>query len=177
MRLKNLQCFVFAAVVLFSGFHFTSAKSEPHYCKLSDRLTNIHITEMKKEYGLQCVGIGGSYMNDVNNISLYYDLDKKFDIEHARKLVVKSADRLLELYNKDMIIREYLHNYPFNYNNIVIDIGFKFDPILDYGNGSYISAVRLSKGEVCYYETQDKLYSEIILEETCEEAKKLITQN
>jgi hypothetical protein len=131
---------------------------------------------MKKEYGLQCSGIGGSYMDDVKLIKIYYDIDKKFDIDHARKLVMKSANRLLELYNEDETIRPFLHAYPFSYDNIVICIGFKFDRIHDYGKNQYVSMVYLSKGKISYNESKDGCAWEI-MEETCEEAKKLITQN
>jgi hypothetical protein len=162
---------IFSSFLLLVAFiHNKLPAKEPIYCSYADRLVSQHIKEMNKRYGFTCFGTGGSFMEDVKLIEIYYKADIDSTLSKARKLVLESSDYLLKLVNEDDIIQPYLHEHPFTYHDINITLNFNKKHQEDYEKAHYISTATLSKNKIYYYFTIDKWSSELVLVETVEEA-------
>lgn len=94
------------------------------YIKYTEAITENFTREISKKYGLVYVGGGGKMNGDLQVISLSYQLIKKTNIENARIFYINLVQDLLKKINEDKLLRIYLRNYPFNFENIDISISF-----------------------------------------------------
>ncbi|MCC5832736.1 MAG: hypothetical protein JJU12_06820, partial [Chlamydiales bacterium] len=63
-------------------------------------------------------------MNDIQEISCSFLSYDSLGVDEARILYVEMMEEYLERINSHKEIRTYLHNYPFNNENIKLDISF-----------------------------------------------------
>lgn len=165
-------CFVYRYDKLH-GRHFGVLgydPSDPIYCKYADHVVTKYAVAMKKKYGLDVYGSGGSFLNEVREISITFASDRKVKIKGARELVVACTEELLKRINEDKDIRPYLSHYPFTTAGVYVSVCF-FDEKGKDVQSPFISDVGVSMHGIVHYDVEKGRYrSEEILREPYQEA-------
>src|ERR1700738_1559305 len=147
-----------------------------YYIKLVDRITNELIQEMEKD-GFFVKSYGGAMMNDVEEIILGFNSNKTPSVDEARVMYVSGIEKLLTQVNQNKEIRPYLHNYPFNVNNLAYRIGFKKIP-MDSTGVAPIAFVFYTRNKIyyCMYDPafKDTNPLQTVYKEPYEEALKIV---
>ena len=173
-------------LIIFIAFliPFTSCSSgrktikEPIYGKYVDEIVNSYLSYIKKQYGLECFGMGGGFRYNVNKISLYLQTNpQKIDIEKARVLLVNCIEDLLKRINQDEKIRPYLEHYPFTAKGISISIIF-----CDYFSKQLpkdlLAKIFSIEGNIYYYNyNQEKKESKWFYKESYSDALKKVKES
>lgn len=115
---------LFVILLSFMSRGYAVFEENPPYLKYVSQIENEFIKEMKHDYGLVCIGKGGSMPRNVETIHIYFNVYKRGTLEEARELMVKAKTRLAEKVNAHEKIRPYLKNYPFTFENAEISLGF-----------------------------------------------------
>lgn len=95
-----------------------------NYEKESDRILKNFIKDVRSSR-LQPSGVGGGICGEINRVSVSLECYENLNLEQARNLYLTLYSKLLNSYNSNRQLRPYLHNYPFNSENIEISISFK----------------------------------------------------
>ena len=114
--------------------------------------------EMQRDFGLNCMGSGGSMPYDVRSIDIMLSSYGRKNIEDARRLGVASVQRLIKTINAHEKIRPYLCQYPFTANNVSISISFYGHNNKYYLDGS-VAGIGLLHGKVFYDKAEKKTIS------------------
>jgi hypothetical protein len=136
---------VFAAIV----YSFSPSHDRAPCSTLADWIMDQHIKEMKKKgYYLTMRGWG---MPDgsIHSLDIGFDSKKTPSIDEARALYVPAIEHFLALINQDMVIRPYLHRYPFTPDDLTYFMDFPRIPV-DTSGVWPIVFVFYCKGEVDY---------------------------
>ena len=101
-------------LVVLAGGSILNAKpiQPPEYLIYVNEVTRQFEKEMQKEFGLLCIGSGGSMPHDVEEIDVRFAAYRKATIEQARILVVLATQKLLKMINNHKKIRPFLREYP-----------------------------------------------------------------
>ena len=75
--LKHVKTLFF---LIFFMVNSMNANERPVYVKYVHEIVNEYKKEMKKEYGLQCIGSGGSMPHDVAEIGVMFTIQKKLHL-------------------------------------------------------------------------------------------------
>ena len=147
------------------------------YERIASRLERKFIQKMKIEKELQCIGIGGKMMNDIQEMGMSFQYFHVMNLSEARQLLVRTETEYLNEINNSKELRPYLHNYPFTYENIVIRIFIKNPDNTDVSLNeiSYMSCI---DGLLRYdlpYEKGSRVNRELH-KETYEEALKIVQE-
>jgi hypothetical protein len=127
-----------------------SAKGE-NYTKYVNEVINSFSKEMRKRFGLICIGDGGSMPYDVQEITVIFQARQRATIEVARELEIRATERLVEIINAHSKIRPYLREYPFPPGRIEIRISFVDKKGRRYQDGSVALAFQ-AKDRLFYCE-------------------------
>ncbi len=65
------------------------------YEKYVHEIVNPFVRDMQREYGLICVGSGGTMPRNVEEISVHFYLYRRTALEEARELVIKLKEDLV----------------------------------------------------------------------------------
>jgi hypothetical protein len=156
--------FIFILFVLFffscqsiGGLH----KSKKQ--KIVDQIIQNSFIKINKKTGLVPFGRGAEMMDEVKLLGLYFNSKKKISINEARELLVCAADEFLSEINCNEEIRPYLSKYPFEIENIEIEIYTPRDRML-----GDLAVVSITKGFLVY-ENSDFSSLEVVFKETYEE--------
>ncbi len=134
--------------VLFLSFicrGYAVFEENPPYLKYVAQIENEFVKEMKRDYGLVCIGKGGRMPRNVETIHIYFNVYKRGTFEEARELMVKAKTKLVEKVNAHEKIRPYLKNYPFTLESAEISLGFHKKNGEFYFDGS-VSVVNSARG-------------------------------
>jgi hypothetical protein len=71
------------------------------------------INEMKAEFGLKVVGVGGGLMYGIERLNLSFQIYRDVTLEEARDILVGCVEIYCKNLDQDKKIRPYLAEYPF----------------------------------------------------------------
>lgn len=178
--IKQNAKFIFQLLIflLISGCHAQKRprKESPNYVIYADQVTARFMKEVKKEFGLDSFGSGGSMPNDIEALHVTFTTSKRVDIEKARELEVRLTEKFLHIINSHEKIRPFLRDYPFPPKRADITILFQDKPTKSQ---SKINIIRVyqSKNMIFYYIRDEKTGSKVLFkEEPYEEAYKMVQQ-
>jgi hypothetical protein len=161
--------------ILFTIFGWSVETKKPaeDYEVYVNQVLREFALEMKKEYGLTCIGDRSRMPYEVSEIEVLFIAKRNATIEEARELEIKTTERFVEVINAHEKIRPFLEEYPFGANRAKVSISFKKE------NGRYadegVSVVRQCRGNVCYrVKVPDSPLFESMGEEPYEEALKIV---
>ncbi|WP_420421710.1 hypothetical protein [Simkania sp.] len=132
----------FLVIPLISWIFISGTKMEyviPEYEKISDKITAKTAKTLSKKYQLDPVGSGGSMMHDVKKLFLSFNCYHPLSIDESRELVINCVNEYLKSVNENKEVRPFLHNFPFNEQNIELAI-FIFEDC---------NFTKLEPGQVC----------------------------
>jgi len=162
----------------FSFFFFgcSSEKTLPpreiNYVHFSNKVVNQFCLKMEKNYGLVCVGAGGGFAHDIQNIQLNFISYKVANKEEARKLEIVVIGNFLKEINENKEVRPYLREHPFTPDRAKISISFK-DKRRELDQEGDLTSVFQVKNKIIYdyndfsnklkYRTEEESYEEALL--------------
>lgn len=170
---KIASLFIF--FTLLSGFTLKNKKEEePEYPKYVKEIAETFAQEIEKEFGLECMGNGGSMPYDVEKIEVIFCAHRRASLEEAREIEVKAVERLLQMINSHEKIRPYLREFPFNPSRVGILITFDNEYNQHYSDGT-ITFMTLGRGKI-HYRCHDPIANDLIniVAEPYEEAKAIV---
>ncbi len=132
--------------------------------------------EMKEQFGLRCIGQGGSMPYDIQEIGVRFLGHQQVSVEEARELEIRAVERFVEIINAHEGIRPFLRDYPWDYRRARVMIAFHDERGNDYPDG--ITLILQGKDQLVYY-GPEKYPNDIdhLKEEPYEEAKKIVTSS
>ena len=108
----------------FSLLLFTGCSSSPQYIRDVNKVVAKKSNQLCKEENLSVVGTGGSMMNEITEIFVAFDAQRRVDISEARRLCVRCIEELRNKVNGTESLRDYLNPYPFPTEAMSIRISF-----------------------------------------------------
>jgi hypothetical protein len=146
---KNMnKSIIFILIFHFSLFLYGDEKSA--HVKYADELTHSFVRDIEREFGLECVGEGGSMPYDIESISVRFDAYQRATIDQACALEVKITEKLLEAINNNLKIRPYLREYPFTAPRAEVAISFRKLDGTPYTDGIVVGHVFQVRGYIFY---------------------------
>ncbi len=121
--MKKLRGFCFLGILFFI-ISSSCGPQEPERVRVSYGLMNAFIQEAKGRYGFRPFGIGGGFLNNVNELLLSFKKEGIYNVDEARELFILSSQDFLKKINTDEEIRPHLSNYPFTEQNISYTLTF-----------------------------------------------------
>jgi len=127
------------------------------------------------KYGLEPSGVGGNMNEDIKTLFLGLTCNKETSLSDARKLIVACAKEYMFEINNNKKLTPYLHNFPFNEQNIHLSITFKSPSGINNEIGK-LSSVKIIKGKVIFNANKTEYTLETVLEESYEEAMRIVRE-
>ncbi len=147
---------IFFLVLICIAFAINAKEKKPvHYTVYVKEIIKSFSQEMEKDYGIKCIGSGGSMPYDVKKINMMFVAYQKSDCEEARRLGVAAVQKLLQHVNQHEKIRPYLHQYPFTEKNLWINIFF-YDDKNQYHLDDTVAVISLLSGKIIYDKAEVK---------------------
>ena len=146
------------------------------YC--ADYVTALFANKVHMEKGLILTGTGGGGSSEkgLTMLSVSFEKDQKIDLSEARKLIVECTDEFVSEINSSLDLKKHLFSVPFTYENIKISILFVDQKEHEFVSPPFISAIRISEGEI-RYKIHENDHLKMVKEETYEEALEILEQS
>lgn len=120
--------------------------SEPSRNQAVDHVLERTANQLKQRFGLETIGTGGSASEGKESmIGIEFQIKRSLSFNEARKMIIESANLLLNNINSDKYLSSYLSEVPFTQKNIEITIYISgknheriFDPditLVSFDNG------------------------------------------
>lgn len=144
----------------------SSHPASDNYSRVA-RSANVQI---RNEMPVAVSGFGAMIPNQIHAYSMIFHLPNAISIEQGRDYVLRMVQIVLDKFNSDSSVQDYLENRPFALNNVCFSIFVnnwdEFEP-----PRNHISFISFSFGKITY-EQYDTTKGELILllSETYEEA-------
>jgi hypothetical protein len=156
MNLRKISIIVLALFALGIDRNLyanETKRNDVDYTIYVDEIVRSFAKEMKKEFGLVCVGSGGGMPYDVEEIEVEFYVYQNATIEQARELEVKVTEKFLEKINKHKKIRPYLREYPFVSKRAKVILSFNDSNNMRYLDGSVVLLFQ-ARGNLCYFKAE-----------------------
>lgn len=174
--MKKFILLIFGASILSIVFiKYINNPKEPIYCKYADNVTSDFRRSVKAKYGMFATGDGGSFMEKINSVFLSFStLEKEYDVDQARVLMVNCVEEYLFRINEDEKVRPYLNHFPFSSLGIEFQIAFyeRSSKRVKFG---YVGLVGIVNEKVyyCSYDHEKKQLVDIYEESYDESLRKV----
>ena len=126
-----------------------SKEKTTHYTAYANEVINTFLHEMKRDFGMDCMGSGGSMPYNIRDIDVMLSIRKIASIEEARHLGVFGVQKLLKIINEHKNIRPFLYQYPFTAKDVCVSISF-FNSDYRYSLDGNIASISLLHGKIFY---------------------------
>lgn len=134
--------------------------------------------QLMEKQGFTLSAYGGDYLGTIREINYcYYTKQYCFtDIADARALLIEKVLQFAEPFNNEKQIRMYLHNFPFDLNNIHLSITFRNEENVKLSS-PYIASVFNGAGYI-FYTQKNPLNEKFVTfhKESIEEGLKLYNE-
>lgn len=179
MMLERAKFYIMSILMMMVGFTLDAKEDEsPMYTQYVAEITRAFSKQVKKEFGLECIGSGGCMPHDVEEISIKFAAYQRATVEQARELEVKITEKFVQMINAHEKIKPFLRETPFPSSRICVGISFSKPNNTPYTDGSvaYVSQIN----NKIYYRAENpnnpNVYKQI-KNEPYEEALKIVQSN
>lgn len=141
------------------------------YPKFADKIVSDYTKELSQQ-NIYLIGSGGAMMSDIQKINVHYISNLSCSVKEARTIYIMIAKEYLRRINNNKLVRPYLHNYPFNFFNLKLQLSFE-----NSTKGSIAFIFQGKNSIICYavYDQKDEL--NVIHQETYEEALQICEEH
>jgi hypothetical protein len=148
---KHVSSYVALLILMLCiGVRLNAKESEPpKYVSYVREIVKAFSLEMEKDYGLICMGSGGSMPKDVETIEVPFIAFRTAHIDEVRVIEVTAVQKLLNLINSHDKIRPFLREYPFKHNRVDVSISFRTSEDERPLDGS-VALVFLARDQIFY---------------------------
>lgn len=129
-------------------FFFSCLYSDFDFERESSKILTQFLKEARQKK-IYASGLGGSSGDEIIKINLSLDCYQNLNLSEVRELYLELLNRVINLYNSNEKLRPYLHNFPFNQDNIKLMISFQKTPSKLVPK-EYIALVFMAKGKILY---------------------------
>ncbi len=139
-------------IILFlflTSMSYAKERKPPDYVLYGQELVNTFAQEVRQKYGLVCIGSGGGYARDVEEIDVLFHAYRKGTQEEARRLEIELTELLIERVNQCEKIRPFLRDFPFARKRAHVSILFVNKHNDSYNDGS-VAHVFQAKDKIFY---------------------------
>lgn len=126
-----------------------STERNTHYTVYANEVIDAFVREMKQDFGMDCMGSGGSMPYNIRDIDVMLSVCRVATIEEARFLGILGTRKLLKIINEHENIRPFLCKHPFTSKNVCLSISF-FDSSNKYYLDGKVASISLLHGKVFY---------------------------
>jgi hypothetical protein len=180
MSMLKCRCFFAIAILMLSMGLKVNAKEDesPDYTQYAVEIIKAFSKHVEKEFGLKCVGSGGSMPYDVEEISVKFDSYQSATVEQARELEVNLTERFAEIINAHEKIQPFLRERPFPPSRSRVSISFK-TPKKASTTDNDVEFVFQAKNRIFYqaHNFDNPYLGKDIKDEPYEEALKIVQSN
>ena len=167
----------FLLILLFvCGCHRQTSRQSQIVHQITDRFSE----NVKKREGFYLSSYGGLWYPTIREIGLSYDVQRKVDLQQARRLLVQYVSELLKNVNESEELRPYLDEHPYSACGIHFTISFHDKHRHEFIDGS-IAMISLfgfkdpDRTTVIYYTYDPQKYEwPRCHRETYEEAERIV---
>jgi hypothetical protein len=181
MMARRISILVTVILIIFMERPMSAKEYEsPKYTQYVAEVTSTFTKEMYKKYGLECGASGGEMPYDVEEISVQLVAYHSANIEEARELEVKVAERFVEIINAHEKIRPYLREYPFPSGRARVSIAFENPKKKKtQSTDNDVELVLHAKNRIFYqaYDPNNPYVGKDIKDEPYDEALKIVQSN
>jgi hypothetical protein len=177
--IRNRVKFYITPILMMMGFALDAKEDEsPIYTQYVAEITRAFSKQIKKEFGLECIGNGGCMPHDVEEISIEFAAYQRATVEQARELEVKITERFVQIINAHQKIKPFLRETPFPSSRTAVGISFYRRNNTRYIDGSvaYVSQVNSKIHYRAENPNNPNVYKQI-RNEPYEEALKIVLSN
>jgi hypothetical protein len=160
----------FLYFIIFMSCFQMNAEEDSKYIKYVHEIVNKFAKEMKRHFGLACVGSGGSMREDVKCIMVSFEICRHVSIEEARRLEVEATEALVKMVNAHEKIRPYLRRFPFTVEGTQVQISFVNERGRHRTDGSTVFLFQVRNRLFYCKQRKEVAYLEDLYEESYEEA-------
>jgi antitoxin component YwqK of YwqJK toxin-antitoxin module len=161
-------------VVFLFAYGNLFAKDVDLYMKHVKEIIRNFSRDMEREFGLVCIGDGGSLAYDVYELKICFNAYQRATIEQACELEVKVTEKFLEAINNHSKIRPYLREYPFTVPRAEVSISFKKPNGRPYTDGIVVGYVYQVRGYIFYCKRDEQGRFQDLGEEPYEAALRIV---
>lgn len=167
MKVLGLIFLIVSVICSYPNFGSVDEMFAEDYERIADKITIETAKTLKKEMGLECVGIGGGMMDVIRCMTMSFHLDHEVSITEARRAVVGATEAYLHAINGSKRIRPYLKNYPFTQRDVGVTI------FVHKAKGMYVDPGKIAcitaRGSVVSYELYEPNPNGSMFKDFCEE--------
>ncbi len=171
MKIKLLLLFI------FSGLLMSSCSSEMSFDTASEGTKEIHDVirttsqNLVKKYPIHPIGFGMAAMNEVEKLSLSFEVRQKMPKDELRLMLIDCVNEMITIVNQNEEIQPYLSQEGFGYKSVEIVFfvtnGKKelFDPdisVAGYYSGYIGFKTKIPEQEYGYHQEDEETYEEAI---------------
>lgn len=160
---------------LFSLFT-VACQAKNSYSDIALGIVKSYSKEISQQECVAIIGTGGSMTKDVKTLYLHVWSENELEVSEARRMYLRILQGLVDKVNANEEVRPYLHDYPFTWKNIDLDLGFHNDN--GWVGNEKVALVTICKGEIFYkiYDQDDDGFR-LIYREPYEEALRIVYPN
>ena len=141
--------------------------------RVSSHLTKVFSQKMYKDKALVTVGSGGGAAKGsgkgLRMLAVDFESTQALDIQQGRRLLIECVEAYLKVINASTDFRKYAENFPFNFKNISISIGFTDRNENEFLEPPFLAIATADEGQMHYYLHQNEKL-QLVCKETYEEA-------
>lgn len=142
-------------LVIVAAFFVSCGVSATKRCQTSkdERLANQISKEvavkLNEEWGLVPFGTAGQMMDEIKMLGLSFCYLKPLNLDEAREMLIDAVNQFTSAINANDQIRPYLNKYPFEHDNVLIEI-YIFQPGYKEVEPGKLTAIFASEGVLEY---------------------------
>ena len=169
---------LFFIILVFGTCNAMDSEKTPLYVQKADKIIDQFCKDMYKQHKLAVYSTGGGFMDNINKITLGFELNGQRSQEELRELLIEIANNFLERLNSDKEIRSYLIEFPFPPNRLNFSISILINNRRPINKGSTKEVLRnitLARGKIRYdFKKEERKNIQTLFEEPYEEALKIV---
>lgn len=170
-----MKLFFLPFLIILLFFSNCQNKKEFNYAQYTYKEIDKFKKHAFKKYGVVLWGQGGGFMDQINEISLTFYIQKEMRVKEMRELIINLSCDFLKQINSNDEIRQYLAEYPFTSKRLDLAVAIfnsKKTYITNPGNTKEKLALGvLNKDNICYtIKNEEEQFLQKVYKETFEEA-------
>ncbi len=138
-------------LVIFCGCNLSSSRSNFLSDKelIANKILKEIAVKLNKKWGLVPFGTAGQMMNEIKMLGLSFYYEKPLNLDQAREMLIDAVNEFTSAINQNDKIRPYLNNYPFEPDNVLVEI-YIIKPGYQQVDPGKLTAIFASQGVLEY---------------------------
>lgn len=150
MKMIYLSLLFYMVVICGSGECMSNEYKPAEYVVMSKAIIADMAKILPKKYGMEVISTTSGLAKRVNVLGLGFQIKGPLTKEQLREILVDCEEEFLAKVNENERIRPYLKNYPFNAENIELEIFVNDSQTGEMAVDPFITVASISNGLLVY---------------------------